>query len=71
MNKCKEIGRKRKVIVHSIYHHHTKVDGSRGLIQQNSRLKFKDGSNISINDRELTHKHFEKINKEILSALKV
>ncbi len=69
MNKCKKIGQERNVVVHSVYYPLTKVDGSKRLIQQNPRLKFKDGSKISVNDKELSLEDFENLNIKITHAL--
>jgi len=69
MNKCIEIAKERNIMVHSIYYPLTKVDGSMRLIQQNPRLKFKGGSHISINDKELALEDFKKINEKIILML--
>ncbi len=69
MNKCKKIGQERNVIVHSVYYPLTKVDGTKRLIQQNPRLKFKGGSHISPNDKELAIEDFVKINTKISEVL--
>jgi len=69
MNKCNKIGKERNVIVHSVYYPLTKVDGSKRLIQQNPRLKFKGGSHTSTNDKELALEDFEQINKKIIVVL--
>ena len=69
MNRCKKIGKERNVIVHSVYYPLTKVDGSKSLIQKNPRLKFKGGSHISDNDKELALEYFEQINKKIIEVI--
>jgi hypothetical protein len=69
MNRCKKIGQDRNIIVHSVYYPLTKIDGSKRLIQQNPRLRFKDGSEISVNDKELCLEDFENLNIKITSAL--
>jgi len=69
MNRCKKIGVERNVIVHSVYYPLKKVDGSRRLIQKNPRLKFKGGSHISDNDKELALEDFEQINKKIIEVI--
>lgn len=69
MNRCKNIGTERNVIVHSIYYPLTKVDGSKRLIQKNLRLKFKGGSHISDNDKELAIENFEQINEKITEVI--
>jgi len=69
MKRCKKIGEERNVIVHSVYYPLTKVDGSKRLIQKNPRIKFKDGSHISENDKELSLEDFEQINKTINEVL--
>ena len=69
MNKCEKIGQERNVIVHSTYYPLTKIDGSKRLIQQNPRLKFKGGSKISQNDKELSIEDFENLNFRIIEVL--
>ncbi len=69
MNACKEIGQARNTIVHSVYYNLEKIDGSMRLIQKNPRLKFKDGSRISLNDKELSLDDFKQYNKKINDVL--
>lgn len=70
IKECKTIGQERNVIVHSVYYPLTKADGTKRLIQQNPRLKFKSSSQIVINDNELAIDDFTKINEKISEALK-
>ena len=69
MNACKKIGKERNIIVHSVYYNLEKIDGSMRLIQENPRLKFKDGSRISLNDKELSLSDFKQYNEKINDLL--